>query len=347
MSNDKLKFIGHLDQYQAVRNGGAGVVDLSSRGRIRVGGSEAVMFLNGLITNDMKTLGENYWMPAAFPNVQGRLIAAVRVIRLSDEANAKLRFVIDTEAATLQPVLKTIERFTMAGDFQVADITADTAMLSVQGNQALQIVRTVLVDAITDLKRYGVFETRWGEIEVIVVRASHTGEDGVDLVVDAQHADELSEALVKAGAIFVGNDAFETLRIEAGVGKFGQDMDETNVITEANLDDAVSFTKGCYIGQEIIARIKYRGHVAKKLTGLRFESDGRVEVGAAIRSAEGKEIGRITSVTFSPKLAGTISLGYVRFEHLTPGTDVVVGESQLRAKVTALPLVRGSWYESP
>src|ERR1041384_4109603 len=123
----------NLEVYQAVRGGGAGIIDLRSRGRISVGGSEAVMFLNGLITNDMKTLEPLSWMPAVFPNVQGRMIAAVRVVRLQDEENSP-RFLLDTEAATHGAVLKTIERFTMAGDFRVVDITGDTLCFSVQGN---------------------------------------------------------------------------------------------------------------------------------------------------------------------------------------------------------------------
>src|ERR1700704_3006615 len=104
-------------EYSAVREGGAGVIDLSSRGRLLVSGSEAVMFLNGLITNDMKTLAVNSWMPAVFPNVQGRLIAAARIIHRQDG------FLIDTESATLETVAKLLERFTMAGDFQVRDLS--------------------------------------------------------------------------------------------------------------------------------------------------------------------------------------------------------------------------------
>ena len=104
------------------------MIDLSERGRIRVSGTEAVMFLNGLITNDMKTMVKHRWMPAAFPTVQGRLIGAVRVIRAADPL-----FLIDTDAASREGVLKTISRFTMAGDFYVTDVTAQTSMFSVQG----------------------------------------------------------------------------------------------------------------------------------------------------------------------------------------------------------------------
>ncbi len=118
-------------------------------------------------------------------------------------------------------------------------------------------------------------------------------------------------------------------------------MDETNVVLEANLDDAISYTKGCYLGQEIIIRIKHRGHVAKKLTGLTFEKS--VDAGTAITSDDGKEIGRVTSATYSPKLESPIALGYVRHEYLAPGTTVKAGD--VSGTVTDLPFVRGSWYE--
>jgi folate-binding protein YgfZ len=325
-----------------VRREGAGLIDLSSRGRTIVSGSEAVMFLNGLITNDMKTLSPNRWMPAAFPNVQGRLLAAVRMIRLADKEGAT--FLLEAEALSHQSVLKAIERFTMAGDFRVTDVTSDTAMFSVQGREAIALGQQVLGDVISNLPRDGVVEGTFDGISITVIRASHTAEEGFDVMLHASHADAISQAFDKAGVIKVGDAVFETLRIEAGVARFGQDMDETNVITETNLDDAVSFTKGCYIGQEIIARIKYRGHVAKKLTGLTFEGKETVPAGAQIKTPEGKEIGRITSSTFSPTLDRGIALGYVRYEQLTPGTNVVVGESGATAKVTELPFVRGSWY---
>jgi len=323
-----------MNEYEIVRDGGAGLIDLSAaRGRIRVSGSEATMFLNGLMTNDMKSLAANRWMPSVFPTVQGRLIGVVRVIRGSEPS-----FLIDTETASHDAVLKTISRFTMAGDFKVTDITGSTAMISVQGPKASEYVVN-LIDSTAP--RYGVSET-----DVVALRASHTGEDGFDFIVDTKALDELMKVLTNAGAVTVSAEDVETLRIEAGIGSFGKDMDETNVITEANLDDAVSFTKGCYIGQEIIARIKYRGHVAKKLTGLTLETNETVAAGEAIKTVDGKEIGRVTSTTFSPALNRTIALAYVRYEHLAPGTDVLVGDAGFKAQVTELPFVRGSWYET-
>lgn len=310
-----------MADYAAVRDGGVGAIDLSARGRISVSGSEAVMFLNGLITNDMKTLGENRWMAAAFPNVQGRLLAVVRVIRRADG------FLLDTEPATREKVLKLIERFTLAGDFKVADVTEETPHISFQGRRAEDLVEKIF--GVKDLPRDGV----WQNENVTIVRATHTGEDGFDVI----------GATEMFGATPVSKRVAEILRIEAGIARYARDMDESNVVTETNLDDAVSYTKGCYLGQEIIVRIKHRGHVAKKLTGLRFETDQIIEAGSVIRSTDDKEIGRATSATFSPKLQTTVGLGYVRYEHLAPGTSIRVND--IAGATASLPHIRGSWHE--
>jgi folate-binding protein YgfZ len=182
--------------------------------------------------------------------------------------------------------------------------------------------------------------------DVTVIRASHTGEDGFDLFLDVNEAPTLLESLTASGAQPFGSEVAETLRIEAGIPRFGIDMDETRVVTETNLDDAVSFTKGCYIGQEIIARIKYRGHVARKQTGVLLGQDVELESGAKILSDDGKEIGTITSATISPRLKQTIALAYVKYDYLAPGTKVKVvsGREEFPATVTELPFVRGSWY---
>ena len=338
-----------LFEYAAVRERGAGAIDLSSRGRILVGGSEAVQFLNGLITNDMKTLAEGAWMPAAFPSVQGRLLASVRVVRLKDETtdeNVCPVFLIDTEAVTHERVLKTIERFTLAGDFRVSDITSETALISVQGNNAVDVVQSVLGAEAVGQPANGVTNISWRQPQVTgdvnVIRASHTAEDGFDLVVKADQAGSLWSALQDADARPVGYDAFDILRIEAGLPRYGVDIDDTNVVTETALDDAVSYTKGCYVGQEIIARIKYRGHVAKKLAGLVFDQAVKVEANSTIKSTDDKDIGRVTSVTYSPHLGRTIALGYLKYDYLAAGTNVKSnsGAEEFQAEVMELPFVQ-------
>ncbi len=332
-------------EYDAVRTHGAGLIDLSSRGRIRVSGSEAIQFLNGLITNDMKTLKELCWMPAVFPNVQGRLIASVRVVRIADEEGKKGAspvFLLDTEAATRNRVLRTIERFTLAGDFHVTDLTTATGQISIQGAKAVDALKQVFGSPWEEPGNEELRILNWNDAEVIVARATHTGEDGFDLITDAAHALSVWEALAGAGAAPIGFDAWEVLRIEAGISRYGADLDETLVVSETNLDDSVSFTKGCYVGQEIIARIKYRGHVAKKIAGIIFAEVNNAQAGAEVKSVDDREIGRLTSVAFSPKLERTIALALIKYQHLAAGTKVkvVVGDNLIDGEVTDLPFVK-------
>jgi aminomethyltransferase len=330
-----------IDEYRAVRDHGAGLIDLSARGRILVSGSEAEMFLNGLITNDVNALELNSWMPAAFANVQGRLLAAVRVIHRQDG------ILLDTEPATRETVIQLLERFTLAGDFKLADFTESTALLSVQGPKAADVVRAIFKDEAAAIDGQSVVSVKLDDHSLTSIRATHTGEDGFDFFVERHSTQALRDALVSAGATPVGADTVETLRVEAGISRYGVDMNETNVVTETNLEDAISFTKGCYVGQEIIIRIKHRGHVAKKMTGVILEGNTTAPRDSKIISEGEKEIGRVTSSTFSPRLERAIALAYVKYDYLAPGTRVkVVGpDYEIAGAVTDLPFLRGSWYE--
>jgi folate-binding protein YgfZ len=330
------------NEYAAVRDGGAGLIDLSSRGRILVSGSEAVMFLNGLLTNDVKTLELNSWMTAAFPNVQGRLLAFSRILHLENG------FLFDTEAAAHQTVLNKLERFTTAGDFRVTDLTATKSMISIQGVRATQVMENVFGESASSLERNRVAKLEFRSTAVEVILATHTGESGFDLFMNTDQVEIIWQAICDEGATPVGSEALDVLRIEAGIPRYGIDMDDTRVVLETGLDEAVSFTKGCYIGQEIIARIHWRGHVAKKLAGVQFDDRIQARAGDKFLSTDGKEIGLLTSAVFSPRLNRTVALGYLKYDYLALGTEVeiVAGDSAKQGKVTPLPFVRGSWYEA-
>jgi folate-binding protein YgfZ len=336
-------------EYEAVRGAETtGLIDLSARGRIEVSGTEAVQFLNGLITNDVKTLGPRRWIHAAFPNVQGRLLASVRVARPGDE----VKFLIETEPATHQKVFKSLERFTLAGDFRVEDVTAETVQLSLQGGGAHDLIKLVGDSSLGQLDAGHTVIVNWRERHpVTVICDSHTGAPGFDLVCPAgDAATELWEALTEAGARPVGFEAFEVLRVEAGVPRYGVDVDEANVVLEAVREaETVSYTKGCYIGQEIIARIHWRGHVAKQLAGLILEDERELGAGAKVRTTDGKEIGRITSHVFSPQLSRRIALAIIKYDYLRLGTpvSVVAGEEERAARVAELPFVGGGRHETP
>jgi tRNA-modifying protein YgfZ len=330
-------------EYEAVR-GGAGLLDLSARGRVEVSGAEAVQFLNGMVTNDVARLEAGAWFEAAFPNPQGRLLAHARVFRRGDA------FLFDTEAATRAVMLKHLERFTLAGDFRVRDLTEETRLLSVQGLRAAGVVRRVLGAEAAGVPRARLTPAAFGGGEVTIARATHTGEDGFDLFVGVEQAGALWDALAAGGARPVGRDALEVLRVEAGLPRYGVDATEQNVVIEVvDEEAAVSYTKGCYVGQEIIARIHWRGHVAKKLTGLLLEGDAAVPPGARLRAAaDGREAGRVTSVARSPRTGRKVALAVVKHDFLQAGTELKVFTDEREvcvARVAGLPLVRGGWHE--
>jgi len=316
--SEPLKYGDVEAEYDAVRKGGAGLIDLSSRGRIEVTGSEAVAFLNGMITNDMKTLDDGTWMHAAFPNVQGRLVSLVRVLKQGDV------FLFDTDPMSASKLLQTLSRFTMAGDFRVIERTADTLCFSLQGRAAAEIAKAAFGEELSGLNANGISTLLVKGTPVRIIKADHTGEGGFDFFVDEDAGELLYKSLRDAGAVPVGTEAREILRIEAGLPRFGVDVDETTVVLETGLDDAVSFTKGCYIGQEIIARIHFRGHVAKKISRLIADEGAKPAPGDKLTGPDGRDAGRITSVTFSPKLARWVAIGLVKYDFLASGTALKI-----------------------
>lgn len=277
-----------IEAYNHIRSGGAGFHE-QKRGLIAVWGKEAVQFLDGMITNDVKTLEDGQQRLAAFPNPQGRLMAVVRVLRQGD------RFLFETEEATREMLFQNLFRFTFAGDFFVEELSEKYRYFNVFGDAAL--------DAGGVLK----FEGR--------------GADGWFIPIESELSFE---------GVAVDDETFETLRIEAGIPKFGLDMDETTIVPELGLPDMISYTKGCYVGQEIIARIHFRGHVAKQLTGL--SSEQPIEPGPELVSFEGKPAGRITSVTYSPKLEKTIALAFVRYDFLAEGAGLTATGNPVTVK---------------
>ena len=326
--NDNLK-----NEYTAVRESGAGILEFPKRSLIEVSGTEAVQFLNGLVTNDVKKLEDLSWMSAAFPNAQGRLLALVRILRLGN------KFLFDVDAANYEKVLQNLTRFTFAGDFHVADLTDKMRLLAVNGKQAFEIVnRNLQVPNALDT----IAVTNLGGAEIVVIRDRQTGGKGFDLFIPNELYQTLKDDFRARGAVEISDETREVLRVEAGIPKYGADMDETTVVLETGLDEAVSFTKGCYIGQEIIARIHFRGHVAKKLAGLVLEENIEIAPGDALESETGKAAGRVTSTVFSPALDKTIALALVRYEFLPPETELLVtrGENKYKAKVSELPFIK-------
>jgi|ERR1700733_2126980 folate-binding protein YgfZ len=331
---------GSLLEYGAVR-GSAGLIDLSAGGAIEVGGKEGIQFLNGLITNNVKTLEKRKGIQAAFLTGHGKVRALARILGLGDE------FVILTDPQTHEKVFNYIFPFTYAGDFQVKDVSDGYRTLSVQGPNALQVMKEVCFEPVPDLADHEWIDTIIAGHNVIVQKAAHTGELGYDILTPVDGLADVWDFLLMKGAFHsiraCGTDALDILRIEAGFPVYGIDIDETNMMLETGLVEAVSYTKGCYTGQEAVAMATYRGHVSKKLSGLAVAADN-VPAPKDKISRAGKEIGYITSATRSPALGATIALGYVKYGHFEVGNDVEIltSEGSVAASIVDLPFYKSA-----
>ena len=298
-----------IETYNHIRSGGTGYYE-HDRGLIAVWGKEAVPFLDGMITNDMKTLEDGMQMLAAFPNAQGRLLAVVRVLRQGE------RFLIETEEATREKVYQNLFRFTYAGDFFVEDLSEQYQYFEFFGTRA------------------STRSWQWNEKSFF----GFVGRGSEDYYIPSDEwADSFREKALSMGDPEISDDTYEILRIESGIPKYGVDMDETTIVPELGLEGLISYNKGCYIGQEIIARIHFRGHVAKQLTGLIMSEPGDISTGSELTSPDGKNAGRVTSTTYSPQLEKHIALAYVRYEFLAEGTELKITEHN--ATVKALPFI--------
>lgn len=284
------------EAYDALADGAPGY-RVSPRGLISVWGGESDRFLNGLVTNDVAKLEDGQQISAAFPNAQGRLLALVRIFRSGD------RFYFETEEATRQKVYDNLFRFTFAGDFFAEDLSA--------GYRFFELLN--VPDAPTG---FPVLEG---------------GAVGRAVFVEADAADGFRGSLDSSGAVAVSERLYEVLRVEGAVPLYGVDADESTVVPELGSEGLISYNKGCYIGQEVIARIHFRGHVAKELRQLVFDSPAPVaEDETELTSADGRSAGRITSAVLSPKFGAAVGLGLVRYEFLAEGTELMAGARRVR-----------------
>ena len=303
------------ETYHFIRAGGAGFYE-QKRALIAVWGKEAVQFLNGMVTNDVSNLEDGGQMLAAFPNAQGRLLAVVRILKHGD------RFLFETEETTHEKLYSDLFRFTFAGDFFVEDLSKNFTYFEVFG------------------PKKDVYNPQVGE-KFNGAYAYESPAGAAYFVPNTLAGGFRSFLSDENGCREMSSEVYETLRIESGIPRYGIDMDETTIVPELGLEGLISYNKGCYVGQEIIARIHFRGHVAKRLAGLVvLEPLGGLtpdDSNLTLNTSDGKNAGRITSTAYSPKLERTIALGYVRYDYLAAGTELKISDTS--AVVTPLPFV--------
>jgi folate-binding protein YgfZ len=332
------------EQYRALHQG-CGLVNRSERGQLSFTGADRRPFLQGLLTNDIQSLEPGQGCYAALLTANGRMIADMRVFELGD------RLLMDVDAGRAAALRGRFDQFIFSEDAQVEDVSSSMRELGVYGPRAAQVIAGAsgnLVDAAsleaTPLYSNRRFETSGGAL--IVLRSDDIGIGGFDVLVDASHAETVAAALRAEGAIDVTGETTDVTRVEGGRPLFGVDMDEDTIPLEAGIEDrAISLTKGCYVGQEIIIRVLHRGHgrVARRLTGLVFQPSAAVPAtGDVLRSGE-KQIGIVTSATHSPALGRPIAMAYVHRDFAEPLTSVTVvsGGQNQSATVASLPFVEG------
>jgi folate-binding protein YgfZ len=304
-------------QYRQLREE-CGLLDRSARGKLLVSGPDAAEYLQGQLTNDVEALAPGDGQYTALLDRKGHMQGDMRVLRPATE-----ELLLDTEPEALAATRRHLEMYSIGREVKVTDVSEERAILSLIGPRAVEVAGTAA------LPENACEASTVAGVECLAVGT----RVGIDLIAAAADAGRLHDALGDAGAVEVSPAAAEILRIEAGIPRFGAEMGTATMPAEAGIvADAVSFTKGCYIGQETVARLHYKGRPNRHLRGLRLSAPA--EPGAALVLGE-KEVGKLGSAAVSPAL-GPIGLAILRRE-AEPGLTLSVGEDGVTAQVVDLP----------
>lgn len=327
------KFTDPRGEHEAVRKA-SGLFDFAFRSKLAVKGEDRARFLQGMVSNDVLALAPGRGQRALLLNVHGQILADLCVYCEVE------RFVLDTDADLRGKVLETLGRYIIMDDVTLEPL--ELYALAFQGPRARPLLEKTLHVELPAMNEYDHFGTNYAGHPVHVVCRSSTGEEGYEVWTDEKGLSPLWGAACGQAPTYdtlpCGIEALETLRIEAGIAAYGAELAEDTLPLEAGVFDALSFTKGCYLGQEIVERARSRGQVNWKLVGVLIAAASPPEAGTKLR-ADSKEVGEITNACASPTLGRTIALAYVRREFSEPGTLLTLATGAA-AEVTALPFYR-------
>jgi len=310
---------------------GCGLYDLSWRAKIAVTGGDRVRWLNGMATNNIRDLAPGHGVYAFLLNAQGRIQADLYVFQRGDS------LLVDTERGQREKVMQLFDHFIIADDVEIADISDKFTAVGLTGPESRQVLERAGI-AVPDLAHLQFADVAWQQKTVMLLRSGEEARESWQVWIAPEHTGELWSALLKAGARPSGTTALNLFRISRGIPQFGEDIRERDLPQETGQTRALNFTKGCYLGQEIVERIRSRGAVHRQFTA--FVAEGTLpEPGAKIlagENAEEKEVGEITSGAVLPLPGGdrTVALGYLRRE--AAGKDLRAGTAKL--KPASLPI---------
>jgi folate-binding protein YgfZ len=315
-------------EYAALR-AGAALVDLGFRTVVRAVGADRVAFLHGMLTNDVEALAPGAGCQALLLTIQGRVTADLRVAADEDA------ILIEVDLRARAALVEALEKLIIADDVELREPETPLALIGLDGPGA----GALLPASAAALQPYGHVGLTLAGVPVRAQRASEVRGPGLVLHAPAAQAALVWDALARAGARPCGMEALEGRRVEVGVPRIGLDMDGSTLALELPVEEAISTTKGCYLGQEVVARGTARGHVNRRLVGLWIE--GPEPPRGALLEHDGREVGRLTSVARAFGADRLAALALVRREHWEPGTDLTLrhGDGSTRARVARLPLV--------
>ncbi|MGO4880234.1 MAG: YgfZ/GcvT domain-containing protein [Bryobacteraceae bacterium] len=297
--------------YDAFRTSAAWL-DLSARGRIYAGGEDRARLLHAMTTNHVQQLTPGTGCFAFLLNAQGQIQADVNLLCLAD------RFLLDTEPETRERVFRHLDKYIVADDVVLEDVTGQTACLSVEGPRAANVM-TAIGAPVPEAE----YANATAE-SVIIARVSETGEPGFRIFMSAGSKPDWIARLEEAGAVPATPDEARTVRLEHGKPRYGEDIFDTTLPQESRQMHAVHFAKGCYLGQEIVERIRSRGHVNRMLVKLAVEGDALLPRDTRV-TAGSAEAGEITSSAYSPGLGKVVALAYLRAQYAADGTLLRAG----------------------
>ncbi|MGA2157275.1 MAG: glycine cleavage T C-terminal barrel domain-containing protein [Bryobacteraceae bacterium] len=298
--------------YEALRHGAAWM-NVSTRGRIAVRGRDRARLLHNLTSNDIKKLGAGSGCYAFLLSPQGRIQADLTLLASDDH------ILLDTEPELREKIVQHIRRYIVADQVELEDVTEATCAIALEGPQS-----ALVLEKAGAVAPGGDYQHRSWE-DATVARTSLTGQPGFRIYAAASAADGIIRRLAEAGAQPASEDDARLVRLENGRPRYGEDIRDTSLPQETGQMHAVSFTKGCYLGQEIVERIRAQGHVNRKLVRLRLDS--AAPAGTKL-TADGAEAGEITSSIYSPAQGSAVALAYVRSIYATPGQALAAGDIQ-------------------
>ena len=338
-SCEDWQLVGHFtdprQEHRTVRQG-VGVIDLSYRGRLRLTGNDRAQYLHRIISNDVEGVAVGEGNYATILTNRGKIIADMKVYVFEDSIG------IEANAETTSILYQELDKYLIADDVTIEELTERTGAVGVHGPKSAELLQEVYGFDVGDLPEYHSVVHEIDGRRIVCVRANETGEVGYNLCTAFESMEWLWDTFLTKGRAFsaepVGLTALNSLRIEAGIPRFGAELGDSVFPLEAELEGAISFEKGCYIGQEIVARMKYRGHPNRLLRGFEITSDALPQSGDRLFDGD-KEIGWLTSAVVSPTLGKTIGMGYVRVAFTDEGSQVEVqtAGSRVDATVRLLP----------